>query len=1067
MEEKLILGLPDDGQASVAPANKFRTAEEDGRNRKFVFLPALLFGALGALFSKSEADAADRPSPERDPLPTDPTPTGLERIEDVVAFLREMSQDSSSPFSMGSAPRLASVRVSFDSGDQLPFSAARREGTAPAFNSNDNEGRINVRGDEFTFQPPKPVSSRTSPARHDGGSGPTADKTRANNLPITVGRNVLAHGTMNISTLIVIDDLLAKVHDPDGDKLSITNLVASSGSIQSYGAGVWLYTPERGAVGQVTFTYQVTDGKGSISTQTVLDLLKPLPREIGGTSGDDQLLGTPGQDRIQGRDGDDLIYGGEENDTIFGDAGDDRLFGGDGDDVLSGEGGNDQIFAGRGNDTVYGGSGNDTLYGEEGNDKLVGGTGSDHLFGGSGNDTLFGDEGDDILLGEGGFDGLEGGAGNDTLAGGGGNDSLLGGTGDDIVQMGLVGEEARASDRPSSDGNDTYSGGAGIDTLDAAPARAAVTIDLAAGRATGAGTGSDQVAGFENVTGTAHNDTVTGDSHANVIEGGAGNDRLTSGDGDDTVSGGDGNDIVVMGSGTTPASTDDGNDVYSGGAGTDTLNAAPVRAAVTINLAAGTATGAATGSDQVAGFENVTGTAYNDSVTGNGNANVIEGGAGNDRLTGGDGDDTVSGGAGDDTVLMANGTTPGSADDGDDVYSGGSGIDTLDATPALAAVVINLETGTANGADIGSDQIEGFENVTGTADNDTVIGDDNANVIEGGAGDDQLTGGDGDDTVSCGDGDDTVVMVVDAGPSTDDGDDVYSGGNGIDTIDLAALFDAVLADLEEGYAEGSEIGRDTIEGFEHVIGGRGNDHLSGHSGSDILYGGEGDDQLIGRAGDDLLAGGDGDDRIDGGSGNDGFVVLVATAPNENDGNDVCQGGAGLDTYDASTTILGVVIDLDQGIASGQEIGNDTLIQIEAATGGAGNDIIVDGAAVNIMTGGAGNDVFVFGTASIEGDGQDEIVDFQVGDRIDFSSITTGMGGLVFAGFGDEETAPQTGHITFYHQAFGDGEQTVVRAIIDFEHDDDIEILLQGHHNLTEQDFVMAALDIATYQMDRA
>ncbi len=972
MEEKLTLGLPDDGQASVAPANRFRTTEEEGKSRKFMFLPALLFGALGVLFAKSEADASDRPTPEQDPLPTDPTPTCLDGVEDVVAFLREMSRDSSSPFSIGSAPRLTSVRVSFDFGDQLPFSAPSREGTAPTFNSNDNEGRIVVRGDEFTFQPPKPPPRRSSPAKTDGGREQiNEDKPRANNLPIVLGRNVLAHGTMNISTLIVLDDLLANVRDPDGDKLSISNLVSSSGSIQSYGAGVWLYTPERGAVGQVTFTYQVTDGKGSIYTQTVLDLLKPLPREINGSNGDDQLLGTPGQDRIQGLDGDDLIYGGEANDIIFGGLGDDRLFGGDGDDIISGEGGNDQIFAGRGNDTIYGGSGNDILNGEEGNDKLMGGMGSDQLFGGSGNDSLSGEEGDDILLGEGGSDRIEGGAGNDTLAGGGGDDSLFGGAGDDIVQMGLVGEEERASNKPSSDGNDVYSGGAGIDTLDAARASAAVTIDLASGRATGAGTGSDQIEGFENVTGTVYNDTVTGDGNANVIEGGAGKDRLTGGDGDDTLSGGDGDDTVVMADGTTPGSANDGNG------------------------------------------------------------------------------------------------------DGDDIYSGGAGIDTLDAALALKAVIIDLAAGTATGADTGSDKTEGFENVNGTAYSDTITGDSNTNVIEGGGGDDQLTGGYGDDIVSCGDGNDTVVMSAATTPGSaddgnGDGDDVYSGGAGIDSLDLTALFDAVLADLEQGFAEGSEIGRDTIEGFEGVVGGGGNDRLSGHSGSDILYGGDGDDQLSGRAGDDILAGGDGADRLDGAGGNDSFVVLVAVAPNESsDGDDVCEGGEGLDTYDASATILGVVIDLDQGIASGQEIGNDILIQIEAATGGAGNDIIVDGAAVNIMTGGAGNDIFVFGTASISGDGQDEIVGFQVGDRIDFSSISTAKGGLVFAGFGGEETAPQTGHITFYHQTFEDGEQTVVRAIIDFEHDDDIQILLRGHHDLTEQDFVAAALELAAYQMDRA
>ncbi|MDP1699424.1 MAG: type I secretion C-terminal target domain-containing protein, partial [Aestuariivirga sp.] len=46
------------------------------------------------------------------------------------------------------------------------------------------------------------------------------------------------------------------------------------------------------------------------------------------------------------------------------------------------------------------------------------------------------------------------------------------------------------------------------------------------------------------------------------------------------------------------------------------------------------------GSDTVSGFENLTGSAFNDKLTGNSGNNILHGGAGNDILNGGAGADT-------------------------------------------------------------------------------------------------------------------------------------------------------------------------------------------------------------------------------------------------------------------------------------------------------------------------------------------------------------------------------------------------------------------------------------------
>lgn len=61
-------------------------------------------------------------------------------------------------------------------------------------------------------------------------------------------------------------------------------------------------------------------------------------------------------------------------------------------------------------------------------------------------------------------------------------------------------------------------------------------------------------------------------------------------------------------------------------------------------------------------------------------------------------------------------------------------------------------------------------------------------------------------------------------------------------------------------------------------------------------------------------------------------------------------------------------------------GNDVLIA------GSGNDIVIGGSGNDILVGGAGNDIFFLGV----GEGQDNILDFQVG-----SDLIALSGGLSF------------------------------------------------------------------------
>jgi Ca2+-binding RTX toxin-like protein len=128
--------------------------------------------------------------------------------------------------------------------------------------------------------------------------------------------------------------------------------------------------------------------------------------------------------------------------------------------------------------------------------------------------------------------------------------------------------------------------------------------------------------------------------------------------------------------------------------GTDTLDysATAAAVAVTVNLAAGTASGFST----ITSIENVTGGTGNDSLTGSAGANTLSGGAGTDTLNGGLGTDTLNGGAGDDTLNGGAGTS-------NDVLSGGTGNDVfvVDASLALGDdTITDFDANPAGGQDL-------------------------------------------------------------------------------------------------------------------------------------------------------------------------------------------------------------------------------------------------------------------------------------------------------------------------------------------------------------------------------
>lgn len=389
-----------------------------------------------------------------------------------------------------------------------------------------------------------------------------------------------------------------------------------------------------------------------------------------------------------------------------------------------------------------------------------------------------------------------------------------------------------------------------------------------------------------------------------------------------------------------------------------------------------------------AGDDVIAGLAGDDEVSGGAGNDHVDGGDGDDLLKGGDGDDVLKGGAGDDTLLGGIGDDILVGGAGDDVLDGGAGVDMADYSEDTAGVVVDLAGGKAEGDDIGADELIGIETVLGGSGDDILTGDDKANRLVGGLGDDRLDGGAGHDVLDGGEGHD----VINGGAGDDlilagRGDDVIDGGEGYDTLDLSAATGAVSVDFGAGKVSGEGIGSDSFSHIEKLLFGAGDDIVTGGNGDDAFDGGAGNDTLKGGAGNDTLTGGEGHDAIDGGSGDD---VLDGGIGNDTlkagSGNDRIVAGAGDDVIDAGS-------------------GNDVILAgagNDAIDGGSGDDRIEGGAGDDTLAGGSGHDVFVFAA----GFGRDTISDFRTtgssSDVLEFSSA-------IFADFAAAyEAADQVG-----------------------------------------------------------
>ncbi|HEY0682060.1 MAG TPA: Ig-like domain-containing protein, partial [Steroidobacter sp.] len=266
-------------------------------------------------------------------------------------------------------------------------------------------------------------------------------------------------------------------------------------------------------------------------------------------------------------------------------------------------------------------------------------------------------------------------------------------------------------------------------------------------------------------------------------------------------------------------------------------------------------------------------------------ASYLDGGSNNDTFTGGGvSPDTFIGGAQDDTLIGGNGDDVLRGGGNNDIIDGGAGIDLLDLSDASGSITLTLNQGvnSANAANqtwttgavagIGTD---GYKNVEG---------------VIGGSSADTLTGSNGNDTIR-GNG----------------GNDILNGGAGTDLLDFSEIATGYSFTLGAGGSGTATInGTDTYSNMEGVIGGNGNNTLTGNASNNVLHGGGGNDTLNGGAGNDVLVGGAGIDSLTGGIGSDTYRFLGEDARSVDsimDFDSLAQGSGG-DVLDIGDLLIG-------------------------------------------------------------------------------------------------------------------------------------------------------------------
>jgi Ca2+-binding RTX toxin-like protein len=610
-------------------------------------------------------------------------------------------------------------------------------------------------------------------------------------------------------------------------------------------------------------------------------------------------------------------------------------------------------------------------------------------------------------------------------------------------------------------GDNILIGGGGNDTVSYATATSSVTVSLASSSQNTGGGGFDTLSGFQNIIGSAHEDTLTGTGGNNILnDGDAVGSTLVN-----TLIGGGGTDIYYVNSTNTsiintfgvnsavfssvsftlPSSVNfltltgtadingtgnfeggnviignSGNNILSDGEsifGGDTLIGGGGSNTYIVNSVnfiddTGGINGTILSSihitldniPELASIRNLTLTGSADlSATGNDFGQIITGNNGSNILTGGSGDD----------VFVGSG--------GNDFIDGGGGVNTASYSNLLVFVDINLLDGFAV-YDGTVDQLTNIQNLIGTSFDDTILGDDNNNILSGGAGNNFIDGGGGVNTISYDDSLFSVnVNLFDGFGVHDDGadqlmnihnivgsnfgdqlvgdmnDNTFYAGQGSNFIDGMEGNNTVSYDRST-----SSIDVDLSAGFViHDMGATDNlmniQNITGSGFNDTIYGSMDNNIINGGLGDDTIDGGDGVNTVSYASATSGVTIDLSLINQD-------TGGAGFDTLFNIQNVIGSAYG---DTLSGTDLGS-------VLDGGGTIEDNIDIILGNFM----GNDILSFDSAtsgvtidlSMEGATQDTIgggiveifnIHNVIGSRHDDTLTGDSLSNQITGGLGDD------------------------------------------------------------------
>ena len=528
----------------------------------------------------------------------------------------------------------------------------------------------------------------------------------------------------------------------------------------------------------------------------------------------------------------------------------------------------------------------DTLTGDSGANSFEGGRGNDALTGGSGTDSYVFNAGDgtDTITDSGGRIYFDQGTNNDyagatyafanvgsnvrlTVANGGNTLNTIdftsypsaytfytrsGGSDTEIPESSLTLPVRRGSaSNPylATAAADSFTGSGIYDWVSYAGSNAGVTINLdSTATVSGGWAAGDTLTYIDNLIGSDHDDTLTGDFSRNSFEGGRGNDVLAGGSSTDTYvfNAGDGTDTITDSGGRIIFEQGTNND-YAGATytlsngnlkltvtnGGETLNIIDFSEIPYDDYTFYTRSG---GSDTAIPESSLTLPADPDPTptpTPSSDARVRQelGNLVSFTLT------TRS--------FTNNGVRYYTSDGSSFTVSGGvvttnAGVTLLRDPRSGRASAAILETSFADSSP--AQPIVFFAEDDGIQGEGPIVGSDRGEYIVGGSADQPLNGRGGNDILE-GRG----------------GADILDGGEGTDSASYANSDDPVSVDLSAGTGEGGDAEGDTFVSIENLVGSAHDDSLTGDAEANALYGMAGADTLEGKGGDDLLVGGTGAD----------------------------------------------------------------------------------------------------------------------------------------------------------------------------------------------------------------